>query len=87
VADKRNEIAAAQTLIDRLDLEGKLVVLDALHTQDLTAQKLFFERGADYAMTEKANQKSLDQTLETKLPTQAFSPSADAGDASQPART
>ena len=87
VADKSNEIPAAQTLIDRLELDGKLVVLDALHTQDLTAQKLFFERGADYVMTVKANQKSLYQTLETKLQTQAFSPSADAGDASLPART
>ncbi|MEY4816151.1 MAG: hypothetical protein RLZZ162_3224, partial [Verrucomicrobiota bacterium] len=38
-------------------------------------------------MTVKANQKSLYQTLETKLQTQAFSPSADAGDASLPART
>lgn len=87
VADKSNEIPAAQTLIDRLELDGKLVVLDALHTQDLTAHKLFFERGADYVMTVKANQKSLYQTLETKLQTQAFSPSADAGDASLPART
>ena len=87
VAVKSNEIPAAQTLIDRLELDGKLVVLDALHTQDLTAQKLFFERGADYVMTVKANQKSLYQTLETKLQTQAFPPSADAGDASRPART
>jgi len=37
-------------------------------------------------MTVKANQKSLDQILETKLPTQAFSPSADAGEAGLPAR-
>lgn len=85
VADQSNEIPAAQTLIERLDLDGKLVVLDALHTQDLTAQKLFFERGADYVMTVKANQKSLYQTLATKLPTQAFSPSADPDDASLPA--
>jgi len=48
VADDSNEIPAAQTLIDRLDLDGKLVVLDALHTQTLTAQKLHFEQGADY---------------------------------------
>ena len=41
VAEKSNEIPAAQTLIDRLELDGKLAVLDALHTQDLTAQKLF----------------------------------------------
>jgi hypothetical protein len=85
VADKSNEIPAAQTLIDRLDLDGKLVVLDALHTQDLTAQKLYFERGADYVMTVKANQKALFQNLEAKLQTQSFSPSADAGHASVPA--
>jgi hypothetical protein len=85
VADQSNEIPAAQTLIDRLDVDGKLVVLDALHTQDLTAQKLHFERGADYVMTVKANQKGLYQTLEIKLQTQLFSPSADAGHASVPA--
>lgn len=85
VADKSNEIPAAQTLIDRLDLDGKLVVLDALHTQDLTAQKLYFERGADYVMTVKANQKALFQNLEAKLQPQDFSPSADAGHASVPA--
>jgi hypothetical protein len=85
VAGHSNEIPAAQTLIDRLDLDGKLVVLDALHTQDLTAQKLHFERGADYVMTVKANQKGLYQNLETKLQTQFFSPSADASHASLPA--
>jgi len=84
VADQSNEIPAAQTLIDRLDLDGKLVALDALHTQDLTARKLHFERGADYAMTVKANQKGLYQTLETKLQEQFFSPCADAGHASLP---
>lgn len=82
VADQSNEIPAAQTLIDRLDVDGKLVVLDALHTQHLTAQKLHFDRGADYVMTVKANQKSLYQTLETKLQEQLFSPSADASHAS-----
>ena len=86
VADDSNEIPAAQTLIDGLELDGKLVVLDALHTQDLTAQKLHFERGADYVMTVKANQKGLYETLGTKLETRFFSPSADAGDASLPGR-
>ena len=87
VADHSNEIPAAQTLIDRLDvdLDGKLVVLDALHTQTLTAQKLHFDRGADYVMTVKANQKSLYHTLATKLQTGPFSPSADAGDPHLPA--
>ena len=87
VADHSNEIPAAQTLIDRLDvdLDGKLVVLDALHTQTLTAQKLHFERGADYVMTVKANQKDLSHTLATKLQPGPFSPSADAGDPHLPA--
>jgi len=81
VADKSNEIPAAQILIDRLgpQLDGKLVVLDALHTQTLTAQKLHFDCGADYVMMVKANQKSLYQTLENKLQTGPFSPSADGG--------
>jgi hypothetical protein len=88
VTEKSNEIPAAQTLVDRLSptqLDGKLVVLDALHTQDVTAQKLHFECGADYVMTVKANQKGLYQTLETKLQTGPFSPSADAGHPRLPA--
>ncbi len=87
VADKSNEIPAAQTLVERLgpQLDGKLVVLDALHTQDRTAQKLHFECGADYVMMVKANQKGLYQTLETKLQEGPFSPSADAGHPSLPA--
>jgi hypothetical protein len=84
VDDKSNEIPAAQSLIDRLGqkLDGKLVVLDALHTQDLTAQKLHFECGADYLMTVKANQKTLCQNLESKLQPQLFSPSAGPGQSS-----
>lgn len=79
VTEKSNEIPAAQILVDRLgpaQLDGKLVVVDALHTQDVTAQKLHFECGADYLMTVKANQKGLYQTLETKLQPGPFSPSA-----------
>jgi hypothetical protein len=70
VADKSNEIPAAQTLIDRLNLEldGKLVVLDALHTQDLTAQKLHFERGADYVMMVKGNQPSVQAAVQAHVP-------------------
>lgn len=88
VTEKSNEIPAAQRLIDRLgpaQLDGKLVVVDALHTQDVTAQKLHFECGADYLMTVKANQKTLYQTLETKLQAGPFSPSAHAGHPSLPA--
>ena len=87
VAEGSNEIPAAQILIDRFgpDLDGKIVVLDALHTQTLTAQKLLFDCGADYVLTVKANQKDLCQTLETKLQPGPFSPSGHAGHASLPA--
>ncbi len=80
VADKSNEIPAAQALLDRLDVEGKLLVLDAMHTQDLTARKIVFEKGADYVFTVKKNQETLYETLEKKLQSQPFSPSAQAGD-------
>ena len=79
VADKSNEIPAAQALLDRQNLEGKLVVLDALHTQDVTAQKIVFERGGDYVLTVKKNQETLYQTLEKKLQVQPFSPSTHEG--------
>ena len=69
-----------QALLDRQELEGKLVVLDALHTQDLTAQKIVFEKGADYVMTVKKNQETLYDTLEKKLTLGPFSPSAQGRD-------
>jgi hypothetical protein len=80
VADKSNEIPAAQALLDRQNLEGKLVVVDAMHTQDVTAQKIVFERGGDYVFTVKKNQETLYETLEKKLQVQPFSPSTQAGD-------
>jgi|SRR6266850_470181 len=80
VADKSNEIPAAQRLLDRQDLEGKLVVMDALHTQEVTAQKIVFERGGDYVFTVKKNQPMLYQSVEQKLQPQRFSPSAHAAD-------
>ena len=79
VADKSNEIPAAQELLDRLNVEGKLVVMDALHTQDLTAQKIVFQKGGDYVFTVKKNQETLYKTLEKKLTPGCFSPSTQGG--------
>ena len=45
--DKTNEIPVARQLFERLDLEGRLVSLDALPTQDETARALVLEHGAD----------------------------------------
>jgi len=68
VADKTNEITAARQLIERTNLEGCLVEMDALHTQDETVQKLLYEKGADYIVSIKDNQPTLATTAQTLLP-------------------
>ena len=76
--DKTNEIPVARALFDRLDLEGRLVGLDALHTQSATACALLQQAGADYMLTVKDNQKGIRRTLRTRLSATpaVFSPSA-----------
>jgi hypothetical protein len=77
-AEKTNEIPVARELIRRLDLEGRLVGLDALHTQTETACELLQEAGADYMLTVKDNQKGIHRTVRTMFAATpaAFSPSA-----------
>jgi hypothetical protein len=72
---KSNEIPAARELLEKIDIVGKTVVLDALHTQSETAQQIVFEGGGDYVMTVKDNQKNLRQEMERLLETQPFPPS------------
>jgi hypothetical protein len=73
---RSNEIPAARDLLKKIDIVGKTVVLDALHTQHETAQQIVFEGGGDYVMTVKDNQKSLHQEMEKLLEKQPFPPSA-----------
>ena len=75
IEEKSNEIPAARRLLEPLDLVGKTVVLDALHTQRETAQQIVFEQGGDYLLTVKGNQKGLQKTLHTLLHPQGFPPS------------
>jgi hypothetical protein len=63
VADKSNEIPAARDLFERLDLDGKAVSLDALHTQAETARALVLEHGADYLLTVKGNQPTVQENI------------------------
>jgi hypothetical protein len=63
VDEKTNEIPVARELIKRLDLQGRLVGLDALHTQNETALELVQEAGSDYLLTVKKNQKGVRKTL------------------------
>jgi len=68
VDQKTNEIPVAQKqLIPSLDLEGRLVSLDALHTQDETARAVVMESGGDYLLTVKNNQPALRANLEKKV--------------------
>ena len=80
--DKTNEIPVARQLFERLDLEGRLVSLDALHTQDETARALVLEHGADYLLTVKDNQAILHRNIENFIPAPAadFPPSGADGD-------
>ena len=82
VSEKSNEIPVAQELIPQLDLEGRWVSLDALHTQTQTARLLVQEAGADYLLTVKKNQPTLRQTIQQVLDTAAagFSPSGQSAD-------
>jgi hypothetical protein len=77
---KSNEIPAARQLLDGQDLRGKVLVADAMHTQDETARKILFEGGGDYLLTVKGNQSTLESTLATLFVKQSFSPSAHAQD-------
>jgi hypothetical protein len=74
-AAKSNEIPAARQLLGRLELSGKIVLADALHTQVQTAQQILFDQGANYLLTVKANQPTLQTTLQSLFEQQAFSPS------------
>jgi hypothetical protein len=72
---KSNEIPAARDLLDKIDVVGKTVVVDALHTQHETARQIVFDGGGDYVFTVKDNQKTLHQDIEKLLQEQPFSPS------------
>lgn len=78
VADKSNEIPAGQTLLDRLDLEGTIALMDALHTQVATARAIVQEGGGDYVLVVKGNQAGL-LTQAQHFLREVFSPSASGG--------
>lgn len=75
-----NEIPAARTQLAAVELTGKTVLADALHTQVETVQQILFEGGGDYLFTVKNNQKGLAQTCATLLTAGSFSPSPHGAD-------
>lgn len=77
VDQKTNEIPVARKLFPKLDLEGRFVSLDALHTQTQTGLELVQEHGAHYTLTVKDNQPGIHDTIKKLLPAmpEAFPPS------------
>jgi hypothetical protein len=77
VDTKTNEIPVARELFGELDLTGRSVALDALHTQDETARQLVMEQGAHYLLTVKNNQPTLRKNIAklVPVPPTGFSPS------------
>lgn len=71
VDTKTNEIPVARQLFPTLELKGRFVSLDALHTQTDTARDLVLEAGADYLLTAKENQPTVRQNIEKLLPAPA----------------
>jgi len=68
VDTKTNEIPVAQELFPDLDLKGRFVSLDALHTQTQTARDIVLDGGGDYLLTVKDNQLTLHQNIQKLLP-------------------
>jgi predicted transposase YbfD/YdcC len=58
VDDKSNEIIAIPLLLERLELRGALVTIDAMGTQTTIAEKIV-GRGGDYLLALKANRPAL----------------------------
>ena len=62
VDGKSNELKAMPTLLDILELAGRIVTADALHTQHDTSARIV-EKGGDYVMPVKRNQATLHEDV------------------------
>jgi len=59
VGDKTNEIPEARRLLEPLELRGKVVTADAMHTQRDLARFIVEQKGGDYLFTVKDNQPTM----------------------------
>ncbi len=88
VADKSNEIPAAQKLIERAPIQpGQMVSLDAMHTQHKTVAQILYDKGADYLLPITGNQGTLLQTAQQLLPESVSPSGSQAGGQPQPPGT
>lgn len=72
---KSNEITAFKPLLEPLDLEGKIITADAMHTQVEHARFIVEDKKADYVFPVKQNQGNLFETIRN-ISDEDFSPSA-----------
>ncbi len=70
---KGMEIPDALKLLERLDLTGKIVTGDAMFCQKSITAKIV-ERGGDYLLPVKDNQKNLREDIETAFNEPVFPP-------------
>jgi hypothetical protein len=75
VDKKSNEITAFKPLLEPLDLTGKIVTADAMHTQVEHARFIVEDKKADYVFPVKQNQGNLFETV-CNTSDEDFSPSA-----------
>ena len=64
VATKSSEVTEFAPLLSMVDLTGRVVTADALHTHRAHARYLVEQRGADYVLTVKENQPKLHAQLD-----------------------
>jgi predicted transposase YbfD/YdcC len=63
VGKKTNEVPMATVVLDRIDLEGKVVTADALHTVKATANHIH-EHGGEFVLPVKENRRALFDALD-----------------------
>ncbi|MEW6663217.1 MAG: ISAs1 family transposase [Bacillota bacterium] len=73
IDSKSNEITALKPLLEPLDIQGKVVTMDVMHTQVATTQYLKEDKHADYVLIVKGNQPGLLQDIQA-LDDEDFSP-------------
>jgi len=76
VEEKSNEITAAVPLLEEIDVQGKVVTADAMHTQRNLARYIVEEKKADYVFVAKDNQPALREDIEA-LDWESFPPSGE----------
>ncbi|MGQ5525659.1 ISAs1 family transposase [Chitinimonas sp. PSY-7] len=75
VSDKSNEITAIPALLDALVLKNSIVTLDAMGCQRAIVSKIM-ERGADYLVTLKGNQRKIFTAVRDYCARTCFEPGA-----------